>query len=84
MSRAVAAGSCYNDRHVLADDPASRNKDGSVVRYVQLTHNVRHPKSGLGGPYDWARAVSCELVPPPNARRVDHGPYLKSLQPSKP
>ena len=23
-----------------------RNKDGSVVRYVQLAHNVRHPESG--------------------------------------
>jgi hypothetical protein len=23
-----------------------RNKDGSVVRYVQLAHNVRHPRSG--------------------------------------
>src|SRR5919106_5968451 len=23
-----------------------RNKDGSVVRYVQLAHNVRHPGSG--------------------------------------
>jgi len=23
-----------------------RNKDGSVVRYVQLARNVRHPKSG--------------------------------------
>jgi transposase len=23
-----------------------RNKDGSVVRYVQLAHNVRHPKTG--------------------------------------
>ncbi|MDF1597875.1 MAG: IS1634 family transposase [Acidimicrobiia bacterium] len=23
-----------------------RNKDGSVVRYVQLAHNVRHPQSG--------------------------------------
>jgi Transposase DDE domain len=23
-----------------------RNKDGSVIRYVQLAHNVRHPQSG--------------------------------------
>ena len=23
-----------------------RNKDGSVVRYVQLAHNVRHPDTG--------------------------------------
>jgi len=23
-----------------------RNKDGSVVRYVQLAHNTRHPKTG--------------------------------------
>lgn len=23
-----------------------RNKDGSVVRYVQLAHNIRHPRSG--------------------------------------
>lgn len=22
------------------------NKDGSVVRYIQLAHNVRHPRSG--------------------------------------
>lgn len=25
---------------------ARRNKDGSVVRYVQLAHNERHPETG--------------------------------------